>query len=674
MGKAKANKKAGGLGKALTKSISKATHVKNLYIAKHGAELLDIDKPKLVSVVERNALDDFLYNAEIANERFEQVRAPKLIIQDSMKDQVVININEKSKFTLSDDAKTAVLAEMKDSRIPRRPKWDGIRDADTQKLLENTNFINWRRELSLKEEAYRFITMTPYEKNVEIWKQLWRVLEKSDIIVQIVDGRDPLFFRCEDLETYAKEIDSSKLNLMLINKADLVHESVRKVWSDWFNKNGVQHLYFSAKDEQEIVDELPDEEAELATDNFPLLDDVSSKKLFMEYMNTPRIINRGNLMQILKSYIKDFKDKLVLNGLPAEKTLPDDKKADGEKTEVAEGEVVAKKEPVITIGMLGFPNVGKSSIINVLCKKKLVGVDARPGKTKNYQTIFLDKNLLLCDCPGLVFPTIASSKSEMICLGVLPVDNLKDWNTPIEYITSRIPKSVLSYNYKLNLESKEKFVTANHLLFAYATHRGFVTGSGQPDLNKASRLVLKDFNTGKLLFCNLPENFDWKNHNYGAIEQFNLLPDNFVPPQNLGETEAILTSKPEKENPNIKTRKYQAETILLEQKLNEEFFHGMGQKMEALDEENVIDLMDENDILDLVAGKVVLGVKLNKPQRRDIKFAIKRDEPTSVIEIMLTEFIYGVKKEVLKLDDKTRNPDAERQLHPSNDVPGYYEL
>jgi hypothetical protein len=148
MGKAKANKKAGGLGKALTKSISKATHEKQKYIAKHGAELLDIDKPKLVSVVERNALDDFLYNAEIANEKFEQVRAPKLIIQDSMKDQVVININEKSKFTLSDEARTAVLAEMKYSRIPRRPKWDGIRDADTQKLLENTNFINWRRELS----------------------------------------------------------------------------------------------------------------------------------------------------------------------------------------------------------------------------------------------------------------------------------------------------------------------------------------------------------------------------------------------------------------------------------------------------------------------------------------------------------------------------------------------
>ena len=84
--------------------------------------------------------------------------------------------------------------------------------------------------------------MTPYEKNVEIWKQLWRVIEKSDIMVQIVDGRHPLFYRCEDFEQYAKEIDASKINLMLINKADLVDESVRNLWSKWFIKNNVQHL------------------------------------------------------------------------------------------------------------------------------------------------------------------------------------------------------------------------------------------------------------------------------------------------------------------------------------------------------------------------------------------------------------------------------------------------
>lgn len=70
-----------------------------------------------------------------------------------------------------------------------------------------------------------------------------------------------------------------------------------------------------------------------------------------------------------------------------------------------------KNENEIIIGMIGFPNVGKSSVINVLCNKKLVGVGARPGKTKNFQTIYLEKDLVLCDCPGLVFPSIVHSKA-----------------------------------------------------------------------------------------------------------------------------------------------------------------------------------------------------------------------------------------------------------------------
>jgi large subunit GTPase 1 len=57
-----------------------------------------------------------------------------------------------------------------------------------------------------------------------VWKQLWRVVERSHILVQIVDARDPLFFRCDDLESYVKEVDPSKRNLLLINKSDLVSE------------------------------------------------------------------------------------------------------------------------------------------------------------------------------------------------------------------------------------------------------------------------------------------------------------------------------------------------------------------------------------------------------------------------------------------------------------------
>lgn len=80
------------------------------------------------------------------------------------------------------------------------------------------------------------------------------------------------------------------------------------------------------------------------------------------------------------------------------------------------------KDGRYTVGMVGYPNVGKSSVINVLCGSKKVGVAAQPGKTKHFQTLNLTQSICLCDCPGLVFPSFASSKSEMVCCGVLPID------------------------------------------------------------------------------------------------------------------------------------------------------------------------------------------------------------------------------------------------------------
>lgn len=119
--------------------------------------------------------------------------------------------------------------------MPRRPKWDESTSAALLQQLENTAFLNWRRELAKIEENYQNLHITPYEKNPEIWRQLWRVVEKSDIVVQIVDGRDPLFFRCEDVETYVKEIDKNKENVLLINKADLLSENIRYVYIFYYS-------------------------------------------------------------------------------------------------------------------------------------------------------------------------------------------------------------------------------------------------------------------------------------------------------------------------------------------------------------------------------------------------------------------------------------------------------
>lgn len=61
----------------------------------------------------------------------------------------------------------------------------------------------------------------------------------------------------------------------------------------------------------------------------------------------------------------------------------------------------------------GFPNVGKSSLLNSLNGRKVVSVSRTPGHTKHLQTVFLTKNVRLCDCPGLVFPSLVSKPLQV---------------------------------------------------------------------------------------------------------------------------------------------------------------------------------------------------------------------------------------------------------------------
>ena len=105
----------------------------------------------------------------------------------------------------------------------------------------------------------------------------------------------------------------------------------------------------------------------------------------------------------------------------------------------------------LVVGLVGYPNVGKSSTINALIGEKKVSVSATPGKTKHFQTIRLSQDVLLCDCPGLVFPQFASTKAELVCNGVLPIDQLREFTGPVELVTRRIPQQVLEGTYGLRI-------------------------------------------------------------------------------------------------------------------------------------------------------------------------------------------------------------------------------
>lgn len=134
-------------------------------------------------MLERDSLGDFLYAAELKQQHFEAVKAPRLVVDNLQERQVVIDYNSNVIEQNTEQLIQEAIAGIGSMRIPRKPQWDGVRTGDEQKLVENTAFVGWRRKLADLQEKYRVVTLTPYEKNVELWKQLWRVVERSEIVI-----------------------------------------------------------------------------------------------------------------------------------------------------------------------------------------------------------------------------------------------------------------------------------------------------------------------------------------------------------------------------------------------------------------------------------------------------------------------------------------------------------
>ena len=83
---------------------------------------------------------------------------------------------------------------------------------------------------------------------MEFWRQLWSVIERSDLVIQIVDL---LLFRSQDLEKYVKEVSGLKNNLVLINKADFLTEEQRIAWAEYLTKEEINFAFFSTVAEEE---------------------------------------------------------------------------------------------------------------------------------------------------------------------------------------------------------------------------------------------------------------------------------------------------------------------------------------------------------------------------------------------------------------------------------------
>lgn len=84
----------------------------------------------------------------------------------------------------------------------------------------------------------------------------------------------------------------------------------------------------------------------------------------------------------------------------------------------------------ITVGVVGLPNVGKSSLINSLKRCHVVDVSATPGLTKSMQEVEFDKNVKLLDCPGVVLVKTAESEPSIALRNCIRIDKVDDPTSP----------------------------------------------------------------------------------------------------------------------------------------------------------------------------------------------------------------------------------------------------
>jgi large subunit GTPase 1 len=320
-GKGKPKKKDRDFGRALIRQHSQGSQG---YLGTK----TESNQKNMASILEVNALDDYIDLVEMDDVDV-KVKRYDTEEQDA---PIIIETNLKSKAQeLSDEA-----FSQEQLVIPRKPKWTFSMSAEEVDRNEKNAFMEWRRHIAeFESSSSDSMRITPFEKNLEVWRQLWRVCERSNIVIQVVDGRNPLLFYTGDLSRYLSTMDPPKRMVLLVNKSDLLTTNQRLAWKDYFNAKRIKHMFYSAFDEQSKLDH-PESTADDGND--PIITEQIVDYLLRDTIDSP-LIDGGVLtrLQLLD----------VFQLLTKSSAGQDPSKA-------------------YTVGLVGYPNVGKSSCINTM--------------------------------------------------------------------------------------------------------------------------------------------------------------------------------------------------------------------------------------------------------------------------------------------------------------------
>lgn len=148
----------------------------------------------------------------------------------------------------------------------------------------------------------------------------------------------------------------------------------------------------------------------------------------------------------------------------------------------------------VSVGLIGYPNTGKSSIINALRGKKVTTTAPIPGETKVWQYVTLMKRIYLIDCPGIVPQNHHDAPQELLLRGVVRVENVEHPEQYIPAVLARVKKHHMARTYGLS-DWNNDHITFLELL---ARKGGRLLKGGEPDVDGVAKMVLNDFMRGRI--------------------------------------------------------------------------------------------------------------------------------------------------------------------------------
>ncbi len=170
-------------------------------------------------------------------------------------------------------------------------------------------------------------------------------------------------------------------------------------------------------------------------------------------------------------------------------------------------------DKLFTIGFIGQPNVGKSSLINTIFGSKVVSASRTPGHTKHFQTLHLSAHIRVCDSPGLIFPSFMDRQVQIL-IGLYNVAQVRDPYGPLLYLAQRLDLPQI-----LRLPVQEECIWS--VCEAFALKCGFLTSkAGRTDVYRAANFILRMLGEGKIVLAWHPPGYNGEILNLAKESQY----------------------------------------------------------------------------------------------------------------------------------------------------------